>query len=79
MQLVQLIVQNDAAHAIISKLGEMGKMQLRDVSSSLLTNSLPGERPAAPQPLPRLRMSFPGLLAAHPACPSLAAFTQTIC
>jgi hypothetical protein len=34
MQLVQLIVQNDAAHAIVSKLGEMGKMQLRDVSRS---------------------------------------------
>jgi V-type H+-transporting ATPase subunit a len=41
MQLVQLIVQNDAAHAIVSKLGEMGKMQLRDVSCSPL---LPARR-----------------------------------
>ena len=33
MQLVQLIVQNDAAHAVMSHLGELGKMQMRDVRS----------------------------------------------
>ncbi|EOD24553.1 hypothetical protein EMIHUDRAFT_64876 [Emiliania huxleyi CCMP1516] len=33
MQLVQLIVQNDAAHAVMSHLGELGKMQMRDLNA----------------------------------------------
>ena len=31
MQLVQMIVQNDAAHAVVSKLGDLGKLEFRDV------------------------------------------------
>ena len=33
MQLVQLIVQNDAAHAVINKLGQVGIVEFRDVSA----------------------------------------------
>lgn len=32
MQLVQMIVQNDAAHAVVNKLGETGIVEFRDVS-----------------------------------------------
>jgi len=35
MSLVQLVVQNGAAHAVVSKLGELGMMQLRDVRAAL--------------------------------------------
>ena len=31
MQLVQMIVQNDAAHAIVNKLGQTGIVEFRDV------------------------------------------------
>jgi hypothetical protein len=47
MQLVQMIVQNDAAHAVVNKLGETGIVEFRDVSrrpfseSSSLSQPLP--------------------------------------
>ena len=33
MQLVQLIVQNDAAHAVVNKLGTIGLLQFRDLNA----------------------------------------------
>jgi len=33
MQLVQLIVQNDAAHSVVTKLGELGNVEFRDLNS----------------------------------------------
>ena len=33
MQLVQLIVQNDAAHAVVNKLGTVGLLQFRDLNA----------------------------------------------
>ena len=33
MQLVQLIVQNDAAHAVVNKLGNIGLLQFRDLNA----------------------------------------------
>merc|ERR1719162_1288241 len=33
MQLVQLIVQNDAAHAIVNKLGQVGIVEFRDLNA----------------------------------------------
>jgi V-type H+-transporting ATPase subunit a len=33
MQLVQLIVQNDAAHAVVNKLGQVGLVQFRDLNA----------------------------------------------
>ena len=33
MQLVQLIVQNDAAHAVVTKLGQIGLLQFRDLNA----------------------------------------------
>jgi len=35
MQLVQLIVQNDAAHAVVNKVGTMGLLQFRDLNAGL--------------------------------------------
>ena len=32
MSLVQMIVQNDAAHAIVNKLGQIGIVEFRDVN-----------------------------------------------
>ena len=32
MTLVQMIVQNDAAHAVVNKLGQVGIVEFRDVS-----------------------------------------------
>ena len=34
MQLIQLIVQNDAAHAVVHKLGELGIVEFRDVRAA---------------------------------------------
>ena len=31
MQLIQMIVQNDAAHEVVEKLGELGIVEFRDV------------------------------------------------
>ena len=33
MQLVQLIVQNDAAHSVVTKLGQVGIVQFRDLNA----------------------------------------------
>jgi len=33
MQLVQMIVQNDAAHAVVNKLGQVGLLQFRDLNA----------------------------------------------
>ncbi len=35
MTLVQMIVQNDAAHAVVNKLGQTGIVEFRDVRSQL--------------------------------------------
>ena len=33
MQLVQMIVQNDAAHAVVNKLGQVGILEFRDLNA----------------------------------------------
>ena len=38
MQLIQMIVQNDAAHSIVTRLGELGIVQLRDVRAAPSTH-----------------------------------------
>ena len=41
MTLVQMIVQNDAAHAVVNKLGQVGIVEFRDVCLTAFFNSVP--------------------------------------
>ena len=48
MQLLSLIIQNDTAHDVISKMGELGLVDFRDVRSAPRTPPSPEFAPFAP-------------------------------
>ena len=57
MQLLSLIIQNDTAHDVISKMGELGLVDFRDVSLHPAPRAAPSPQTAPFAPL-------------HPAKPS---------
>ena len=58
MELIQMIVQNESAHAVVSKLGELGIIQFRDVRSPPASCQTCAARRARP---PRVRAGAHGL------------------
>ena len=79
MQLVQMIVQNDAAHAVVSKLGDLGKLEFRDVRPAFSVARTPTppplhplSRPSAPRLPPLLLFGRPQRRRTPP-CPPLPA------